>query len=136
MIGALMGLNKATEPITAVGNILDELFTSDEEKLDKKIALQRLSQRIPLVQAEINKVEASHRSLFVSGWRPFIGWTCGINLAYLVVVRDQMIWASGIWFPNMVIPPPVGLDMTIELVVALLGLSTLRSFEKHVGKAK
>jgi hypothetical protein len=61
------------EPVKAVGAILDYLFTSDEERLDKEQALLRLAQRPNLVPAKINKIEAQHRSIFVAGWRPFIG---------------------------------------------------------------
>ena len=63
----------AAQPVQAVGNVLDKLFTSDEERLDKKIILERLMQQPSLAQIELNKVEAQHRSLFVAGWRPFIG---------------------------------------------------------------
>ena len=44
------------------------------------------------LQNEINKVEAQHRSVFVSGWRPFIGWVCGVALAYNFIVRDLLTW--------------------------------------------
>ena len=64
---------QATEPIEAVGNVLDALFTSDKERLDKKAVLARIAQQPGLVQLEINKIEAAHKTVFVAGWRPFIG---------------------------------------------------------------
>ena len=69
------------EPIDAVGNVLDKLFTSDEEKLDKQILIERLRQQPVLAQVELNKVEAAHRTVFVAGWRPAIGWVCALGLA-------------------------------------------------------
>ena len=57
----------AAEPIEAVGRVLDGLFTSDKERLSKTAALARVAQKPALVQAEINKIEAAHRSVFVSG---------------------------------------------------------------------
>ncbi|MGB1464364.1 MAG: hypothetical protein ACPG8C_06230, partial [Parvibaculales bacterium] len=54
-----------TDPIEAVGNVLDALFTSDKERLDKKAVLARIAQQPSLVQSEINKIEAAHKSVFV-----------------------------------------------------------------------
>jgi len=78
----------AAEPIEAVGRVLDGLFTSDKERLSKTAALARVAQQHAPVQTEINKIEAAHRSVFVSGWRPFIGWVCWFALAYSFVLRD------------------------------------------------
>ena len=56
----------AAQPIEAVGNVLDKLFTSAEEKLDKQALLTKLAQQPHLAQIELNKVEAQHRSTFGS----------------------------------------------------------------------
>lgn len=124
------------QPVEAVGNVLDKLFTSDEEKLDKQILLERLRQEPALAQVELNKVEAQHRTVFVAGWRPFIGWVCGWNLLYLTFLRDIIVWAFSVWAPEISPPPALGLDLTVELVVALLGLGILRTAEKAAGKSK
>ncbi len=135
-IGKILGspLGPVTEPVTAVGNVLDQLFTSDEEKLDRAEAMQRLAQQPALAQIEINKIEARHASIFVSGWRPFIGWVCGANLLYLVMIRDWLELAFTVAWPGLDPPPPVGIDLTMELVIALLGLGTLRTAEKLRGR--
>ena len=83
--------DELTGPIEAVGNVLDALFTSD--RLDKKAVLARIAQQPTLVQGEINKIEAAHKSVFVVGWRPFIGWVCGLALFYNFIARDLMVWA-------------------------------------------
>lgn len=62
-----------TNSIEAVGNVLDALFPSDKERLHKKAVLARIAQQPGLVQSEINKIEAVHKSVFAAGWRPFIG---------------------------------------------------------------
>lgn len=129
-------IKAVSTPITAIGNILDSLFTSDDEKLSRAEIMARIQQQPQLAQTEINKIEAQHRSLFVAGWRPFIGWVCGINLAYLVCIRDWLVWGATVLHMNIVVPPPVGMDMTIELVIALLGLGGLRTFEKIQGVSK
>lgn len=117
-------------PVTAVGNVLDALFTSDEEKLDKKIVMQRLAQQPGLAQVELNKVEAQHRSLFVAGWRPFIGWVCGVGLLFMFLANPILQWLSA--KPGPELPE----DIILELVIALLGLGALRTFEKMKGKSK
>ena len=130
LLSFLSGGEAVATPINAVGNVLDQLFTSDEEKLDKKIVLQRLNQQPQLAQTEITKIEAQHRSIFVSGWRPAIGWVCTAGLAMTFIINPILQWASG--KPGPVLPS----DIILELVLALLGLGALRTFEKLKGRAK
>lgn len=110
-------------PINAVGNILDKLFTSDDERLSKQVLLERLRMKPLLAQQEINKIEAGHRSVFVAGWRPFLGWLCGLGYFYEIILRPILL-NFGV---NL-----VGLDKTtiISITVALLGLSAERTVEK------
>lgn len=117
-------------PVNAVGNVLDQLFTSDEERLDKKIVMERLQQQPALAQVELNKVEAQHRSIFVAGWRPAIGWICAIGLGFMFVINPMLQWYTS--KPGPELPE----DVILELVLALLGLGALRTFEKLKGKAK
>ena len=127
---SLFGGSAGAGAVEAVGNVFDGLFTSDEERLSKKIIMQRLAQQPGLAQVELNKVEAQHRSLFVAGWRPFIGWVCGLGLFNIFIVNPWIQWLtekSG---------PELPLDVIVELVVALLGLGVLRTFEKKIGRAK
>ncbi len=132
----LKDITATATPITAIGNVLDNLFTSTEEKLTKEEAIKRLTQKPQMAQTEINKIEAQHRSLFVAGWRPFIGWVCGFNLLYLVFLRD-FISSLLIFFKiDFVMPQAIGVDLSSELVFALLGLGGLRTFEKLTGKTK
>ena len=131
-MGILSGiLGKASAaPIEAIGNVLDGLFTSKEEKLDKKIIMQRLAMQPNLAQVELNKVEAQHRSIFVAGWRPFIGWVCGVGLANTFLVNPWLQWYTGSPGPEL----PEGI--MVDLVIALLGLGALRTAEKIQGRTK
>lgn len=134
MLNMLVGKPVAGS-IEAVGNILDKLFTSDQEKLNLELARQRLNLKSSEIQTEINKVEASHRSLFVAGWRPFIGWVGGIAIAYAYLLHPIMQWMSAVWLPDIT-PPELVLDNLFELVIAMLGLGGLRTFEKVKGRTK
>lgn len=126
----------AAEPIEAIGNVLDALFTSDKERLDKKAVLARIALQPSLLQSEINKVEAGHKSIFVAGWRPFIGWVCGVALAYNFVLRDLMVWALALTYAETPPPPPLHLEVLTTILYALLGLGGMRTFEKLQGRAK
>ncbi len=84
---------------------------------------------------EINKAEAQHSSIFVSGWRPFIGWICGAALAFNYIIRPFWLWAQTVWFPDAPVPP--GLDDSLwELMFGMLGLGGLRTVEKLKGKTR
>lgn len=125
----LFGGKTIAEPITAIGNVFDELFTSEEEKQQAVFVLERLKQEPAKLQVELNKVEAQHRSLFVAGWRPAVGWVCAAGLATAFVVNPWMQW-SGYEAVNL------PLDVILELVLAMLGMGTLRTFEKMKGITK
>lgn len=86
-------------------------------------------------QRDINKVEAAHGSVFVSGWRPAIGWVCALALAFQYLIRPLFAWATGVWWPHL--PPLPGLDDNLwQLLFGMLGLGGLRTFEKTKGVAK
>jgi hypothetical protein len=68
----------ASQPIEAVGTVLDQLFTSDDERLEKSVLLERLARAPQLAQAEIEKVQAQHRSVWVAGARPAVVWVCAV----------------------------------------------------------
>ncbi len=124
------------EPIDAIGEIIDNVWTSQDEKLDKQALLTRIAQKPALAQAAINRVEAQHRSIFVAGWRPFIGWVCGVALAYSFIVRDMIAWALQIWAPAVSVPPELAMEHLMTVLMGLLGLGTMRTVEKLKGRAK
>lgn len=135
LLAKIFPVGKAVDGIEAIGNIVDNLFTSEEERLTKKEMMVRLLQEPGKAQTEINKIEASHRSLFVAGWRPFIGWVCGVGLMWAFIGHPITEWAF-VFFEVEATPPKIVTDHMMELVLALLGLSGLRSYEKIQGKAK
>ena len=127
------------EPVDAVGKVLDELFTSKEEKDAAAIVMAKLRQEPAKLQAQINLLEAQHRSVWVAGWRPFIGWVCGASLAFYFIpkfVVGTIVWVAVIESSNWVTIPPFPVDESslITLVYALLGMGTLRTVEKAMGK--
>lgn len=84
------------------------------------------------LQTKINEIEAGHRTVFVAGWRPFIGWVCGVALAYNFVIRDLFIWIT----KTTDAPPALQMEHLMTVLLGMLGLGGLRTFEKIKDKTK
>lgn len=87
-------------------------------------------------QAEINKIEAASSSMFVAGWRPFIGWVCGIVLAWQYVCYPFFLWVLAIIGSTMTPPPQLSLEELWPIITGMLGLAAYRSYEKKHGVHK
>ena len=119
--------------IEGVGKIADDLHTSKEEEL--KLALQEKTIDAELMkgQMEVNKAEAQHKSIFVAGWRPFIGWVGGIALAYQFVLYPLLLWILAILKTNgidVTAPPVFDSGPLFAIVTGMLGIGGMRSFDK------
>ena len=132
----------AFDPVSAaldLGNTLITRIFPDPAQADAaKLELLKLQQSGELVtmtaQTDLNKEEAKNTSLFVSGWRPAIGWVCALALAYQYLLRPLMTWGTTVFGYNL--PPMVGLDDNLwQLMMGMLGLGGLRTFEKTQGVA-
>jgi hypothetical protein len=121
----------AATPIDALGKIIDEVYTSDEEKTQGELLKQKLAMKPALVQAEIMRVQATHRSDFVAGARPFLLWVCGLGFLFAFVINPILQWI----IPD-VGAPEMPVDIMMELTLAMLGLAGLRTVEKLKGFAK
>lgn len=122
----------ALSPI--VGDLLNRLVPdkAGDAKLQAEINL-RLAEAANEVlkgQVETNKIEAASPNVFVSGWRPFIGWVCGAALAWTFLGHDLATWIAVMFARDDLIPPAIDSEPLFELVLAMLGLGGLRTFEK------
>ena len=114
---------------------LDELFTSEEERAAAKLKLQALMQQPHILQAVANIEGAKHRSIFVAGWRPAIGWVAALGLAYQYLVLPF----AGLINAYLKLPadlPNLESDQLMTLVLALLGLGGMRTYETFKGVTK
>ncbi|WP_444930464.1 3TM-type holin [Microbulbifer sp. SSSA002] len=111
------------------------------EELKQKGSLAELNVQVQLLlgQLEINKVEAQHKSLFVAGWRPWIGWVGGLALAYQFVLYPLLCWCWAIYsakglIPLEMTPPPVlETGALFSMITAMLGIGAMRSYDKARG---
>ena len=86
-------------------------------------------------QTDINKAEASNSNIFVSGWRPFVGWCCGTALLYAALIEPLARFIAQVMFKYTGEFPYIDTDLTLQILLGLLGLAGMRSWEKKEGVA-
>ena len=132
----MIGLASLVGPI--VNKFVDRIPNGNERSRAKE-ALEKervdAANSVMLPQTEINKAEAAHKSIFVAGWRPFIGWVCGVGIAWSMVVQPVAQWAMIAWGDGTELPT-IDTSYLMELVTAMLGMSGLRTFEKLRGVSR
>lgn len=115
--------------IKPVGDILDKFVADKDLKLKLSHELEKEIVSLNRAQIELNKVEAAHENVFVSGWRPFIGWACGIALVYHFLIEpiiQYILIINGSDFAT----PEFDFSQLSTIVMAMLGMSGLRTYEK------
>ena len=105
-----------------------------KEQLEADI--MRAANNAMVAQLEINRQEAAHRSIFVAGWRPWIGWVCGMGIAWAFIGHLVANWALVVFDTGVTTLPDLELDYLFELVLAMLGMGGLRTFENLKGVAR
>ena len=131
MLGKIFG----GDTLKTVGTVIDDLHFSGEEKEKLKLQMKEIDAKLTEKQLDINKAQASHRSIFVSGWRPFLGWISGLSIGYVYLfqpVFDMILQMFDIKVDWVVLD----LGQLMPLVLGMLGLGSLRSFEKAKGLTK
>ena len=120
--------------IGPVSGLLDKFIEDKDQKnaLAHEIATmsERHAHEALKGQLDINKVEAAHKSLFVAGWRPAIGWVCMLGLLYNTIIANVL----SIWIEV----PEVDTTLLVPVMMGMLGLGAMRSYEKvnHVSREK
>ena len=116
-----------------VTGLLDKFIEDKDQKamLAHKIATmsEEHHQDLMKAQIEVNKVEAASSNLFVSGWRPFIGWTCGLGMFGNFITIPFANFVLALVSMDIVIPL-VPLETMMPVLMGMLGLGAMRSFEK------
>lgn len=137
MAGPLLGLLPSLLPM--LGEILDRVIPDKAEaakaRLEMEGKLLEAATAQAGQQAAINQTEAASSNIFVAGWRPFIGWVCGAGLAWAFIVAPMASWLLAALEIKQSLPR-LEIEYLLELVVAMLGLGGLRTFEKLKGVAR
>jgi hypothetical protein len=111
-------------PVAELASKIIEMFPNAEQRAKAASAIQDLVAKVAEQQSEINKAEATNPSVFVSGWRPACGWLCVAALAYASIAAPLF----GL--------PPGNAETLITLLFGMLGLGSMRTFEKFKGVSK
>lgn len=126
----------------AISPILDGVLRlipdkNERAKAKEQFEGQMLVAMTSLVQGqlEINKVEAQHKSLFVAGWRPGIGWICGIALGWNFILQPIMTWGFFVAGVDVTKAPVLDTTELTTILLGMLGLGGLRTYEKRLGVA-
>ena len=125
-------LGIAESVIGVAGKVLDK-FVEDKDlktKLDAELRSQLIN--LDTLQAQTNMEQAKHDSIFVAGARPAIMWICAFALGWQFIFAPIISWGLVIWYPIVELPSLQTAELT-SLVLALLGLGGMRSFEKSKG---
>ena len=121
--------------INPVSKILDKFIVDKDLKVKLEHEIKTEIQRANLAQIDVNKAEAQHRSIFVAGWRPFIGWICAVAMGYHFVLQPIIVFvlsANGVNYDL----PEFDMGSLMTIVMGILGLDGMRSFEKYKGITK
>ncbi len=129
----------ALDPITAAldigGKLIDKLWPDPAQRAAAQLELLRLQQSGELAQIGVNAAEAQHPSLFVSGWRPAVGWVCvaacawnWLGLPAAKLVAELM--------GNPIALAPADLSEMFPILLGMLGLGGMRMIERINGAAR
>ena len=125
-------LEKLIDPIS---NILDKFVADKDLKQKLEHELKTELHRANMAQIEVNKVEAQHRTVFVAGWRPFTGWVCATALAYHFIIEPVLVFFLS-WYGVEIKLPQFDMGSLLTVLMGMLGLGGLRTYEKKQGLTK
>ena len=129
-----------TSLIQPVSQILDKAIpdTDLKRKLSHEIATmsEKHAQDLALAQINVNATEAASGSLFKGGWRPFVGWVCGVAFCYHFILQPVIIFVVAIIGVDIPELPDFQMNTLLTVLGGLLGIGGLRTYEKQKGLTK
>jgi len=130
----------ASGAVEGVGNLavkIREALTGEipaKERAELETLALQIESAANLAQNKVNEIEARNSSLFVSGWRPGVGWVCVLGLLYQFVLYPLLCWALAIIYPHIPAPPPLDGNALMGLVSSMLGMGAIRQYGKNRGQ--
>ena len=129
---------------SAAQSLIERFFPDPEKKAAAQLELLKMQQNGELallasetdlakLQIQTNVEEAKSTNWFVAGWRPGIGWVCGAGLAYAALVEPFARFIAKVWFGYIGEFPVISTDLTLQILMGMLGLGAMRSVEKIKG---
>ena len=126
---------------SAAQSLIERFFPDPEKQAEAQRALLQMQQNGELaqlaaetdlakLQLQVNVEEAKSTNWFVAGWRPGIGWVCGAGLAYASLIEPFARFIAKVWFGYTGEFPVISTDLTLQILMGMLGLGAMRSVEK------
>lgn len=122
--------------IETIGKVADDLITSDSERAKADLDAYNAETSRLTSQTKINEIEAGSSDRFVSRWRPAVGWVGVVALGYASIVEPVGRFIAQVAFGYDGAFPVIDTDLTLQVLLGLLGLGAMRSFDKKVGTSK
>ena len=129
----MLNLGSLVGPVTG---LLDKFIEDKDVKNklahDLSTMAERHAQELAKGQLEVNKTEAAHKALFVAGWRPAIGWICGLGMAsnfLLIPIANFVLALTG----SAIVIPLLDTGEMMPVLMGMLGLGAMRTYEKKQG---
>ena len=134
-------------PLSAIldigSKLVDKFFPDPQQAEQAKLKLLEMQQNGELaqlaaatdlakLQIQTNIAEAAG-NWFTAGWRPFIGWICGVSLCYVAIIEPIARFVAQVWFHYTGAFPTINTDLTMQVLLGMLGLGAMRSAEKIKG---
>ncbi len=128
-MGLLKKILGGSDIVRDIGDAIDKNITNDEERMDAHRKWDEL-------QTQVNLEESKHRSVFIAGWRPFLGWSFSIGISLHVVIMPMVQWVLLVCGVEKIPLPEFPLEIMLELIFGMLGMAGLRTYEKFKGLTK
>ena len=137
VLGKLFG----GDTVKAVAGVIDDLHTSEEEKQQLKFRFEEIQAKLKSKQMDINLADAQSTAGGLSGfmqraWRPLIGMSCALAIFWEFVLSKFILFICGIFQYEVLNIPQLDMGTLMPLVMSLLGMGALRTFEKTKGVTK
>ena len=122
--------------IETIGKVADDLITSDSERAKADLDAYNAETARLVSQTKINEIEAGSSDSFTRRWRPAVGWVGVIALGYASIVEPVGRFIAQVLFNYSGAFPVIDTDLTLQVLLGLLGLGAMRSFDKRIGTSK
>lgn len=129
MIGAIAKALLGDTLDTVVDRLTPDVNMRKEAKIELEKALVDTANAALLAQLEVNKTEAEHPSVFVAGWRPATGWICALAFGYNFIVHPMLGYILPLVAEVHELPPAIDVGPMLTVLLGMLGLGGLRTFE-------
>tara|TARA_X000001382_G_scaffold129033_1_gene120087 strand:+ start:652 stop:1038 length:387 start_codon:yes stop_codon:yes gene_type:complete len=128
-------MNVIEKLIDPVSTILDKFVVDKDLKQKLEHELKTELHKANMAQIEVNKIEAGHRSIFVAGWRPFLGWCLSFAMAYHFILQPIAIFSISVAGLSYDLPQ-FDMSSLMTVLLGMLGLGGMRTYEKSKGLTK